>query len=364
MQFDPGVLTEGNKTYLYTGFCPIFVKDRFGAMSTVLGKDMITIEEEPKIIVPRVEYTLPEQTIIEKKGKITTGCPYKLCDIKNWEAYKDHAYFEAPSIRKIGDTYYFIYSSTKSNELCYATSKSPTHGFIYRGVIISNVDENITSYKPADMMINYTGNNHGGIEKINGEWYIFYHRHTNGTSYSRQGCAEKIKIEKDGSIPQTEITSCGLNGGPLLGKGEYPAYIACHLFTENFGTIQHDGILKITQDGRDGEDGNPIEGINNAEDTSYITGIKGNAVIGFKYFDFKGIKKVTIKTRAALLGNFEIRTKWDGEVLGKIQIKEVSNYWEEHSGDINIPDGVSSLYLKYIEIFPLGIGQLKSIKFE
>ena len=364
LQFDPGVLTEGHKTYLYTGFCPQMIKDRFGAMVTILGKDMVTIEKEPQIIVPGVEYALSEQDIIEKKGTLTNGCPYELCDIKNWEAYQGHAFFEASSIRKIGDTYYFVYSSYKSNELCYATSKSPINGFIYGGVIISNVDDNITSYKPAEMMINYTGNNHGGIEKINDEWYIFYHRHTNATSYSRQGCAEKIKIEEDGSIPQVEITSCGLNGGPLLGKGEYPAYIACHLFTENSGKIEHDGILKITQDGRDGEDGNPIEGIDKAEDTSYITGIKGNAVIGFKYFDFKNIKKVTIKTRAALLGSFEIRTKWDGEVLGAIQIKEVSNYWEEHSADINIPDGVSALYLKYIEIFPLGIGQLKSIKFE
>lgn len=340
------------------------VKDRFGAMVTVLGKDMITIEEEPKIIVPGVEYTLSEEKILKEKEKLTSECPYELCDIKNWENFKDHAFFEASSIRKIEDTYYFIYSCYLTGDLCYATSKYPDNGFVFRGVIISNVDYNISTYKPAEMIVNYQGNNHGGIEKINGQWYIFYHRQTNATSYSRQGCAEKIEIEKDGSIPQVEITSCGLNDGPLLGKGEYPAYIACHLFTENSGKIEQDGILKITQDGRDGEDGNPIEGINKVEDSSYITGIKGNAVIGFKYFDFKGVTKITIKTRAALLGTFEVRTKWDGEVIGKIKINEVSNYWEEHSADIKIPDGVSALYLKYIEIFPIGIGQFKSIKFE
>ena len=214
------------------------------------------------------------------------------------------------------------------------------------------------------MIVNYRENNLGGIENINGKWYIFYHRQTNDTSYCRQGSAEKINIEKDGSIPQVEITSCVLNDRPLLGKGEYHAYIDYHLFTENSGKVEQDGILKITQDGRDGEDGNPIEGINKAEDTSYITGIKGNTVIRFKYFDFKGVIKITIITRAALLGSFEVRTKWDGEVLGKIQITDVSNYWEKHSADINIPDGVSALYLKYVEIFLVGIGQLKSIKFE
>ena len=48
-QFDPGLLTEGNKVYLYTGFCGPYMKDRIGPMVTVLGKDMLTIMEEPKI---------------------------------------------------------------------------------------------------------------------------------------------------------------------------------------------------------------------------------------------------------------------------------------------------------------------------
>ena len=86
------------------------------------------------------------------------------------------------------------------------------------------------------------------------------------------------------------------------------------------GKDEQDGILKITQDGRDDEDGNHIEGISEAEDTSYITGIKGNAVIGFKNFNFKGITKITITTRAALFGSFKVRTKWDGEVLRKIKL--------------------------------------------
>ena len=209
----------------------------------------------------------------------------------------------------------------------------------------------------------YAGNNHGGIEKINGEWYIFYHRHTNTTPYSRQGCAEKIKMEKDGSIAQVEITSCGLNGGPLVGKGEYPAYIACHLFTDDNGKTKQDGVLKITQDGRDDEQGNPIEGIENAELTSYITGIKNNAVIGFKYFDFKNVQKVTIKTRSSLIGYFEVRTEWNGPVLWKIELKDGTNFWEEHSSDIKIPDGVSAFYLKYIKTSSES-GQLISIKFE
>lgn len=65
----------------------------------------------------------------------------------------------------------------------------------------------------------YGGNNHGSIVEISSEWYIFYHRQTNGTWYSRQGCAEKLHLAEDGSFRQVELTSCGLNGGSLVGRG-------------------------------------------------------------------------------------------------------------------------------------------------
>ncbi len=206
-QFDPGVLTEGNRTYLYTGFCGRGDKSRHGAMATVLGTDMITIEEEPVFVAPGCEYA---------EG---TG-------------FEGHAFFEAPSIRKRGNRYYFIYSSEVMHELCYAVSDNPRKGFQYKGVLISNCDLHIDSYKPADLPTAYGANNHGSMVQIGEEWYIFYHRHTNGTWYSRQGCAEKLQIMEDGSVLQARLSSCGLNGGPLLAEGEYPAYIACHLFTE------------------------------------------------------------------------------------------------------------------------------------
>ena len=45
--------------------------------------------------------------------------------------------------------------------------------------------------------------------QINGRWYIFYHRMTNGTIMSRRGCVERIEILPDGTIPQVEMTSLG-----------------------------------------------------------------------------------------------------------------------------------------------------------
>ncbi|MBR6627025.1 MAG: family 43 glycosylhydrolase [Lachnospiraceae bacterium] len=310
-QFDPGVMTEGDITYLYTGFCGRGDKSRTGAMLTVLGPDMLTIKEAPVFVVPGSEYSAGTQ-------------------------FEGHAFFEAPSIRKVGDTYYFIYSSEVMHELCYATAKNPRGDFKYGGVLVSNTDLHIDTYKPADMPAAYGANNHGSMVQIGDDWYIFYHRHTNGTWYSRQGCAEKLEILADGSIPQVEITSCGLNGGPLEGKGEYPAYLACHLFTDKPAIyLGGDKYPKVMQDGRDGD-----------EENGYIGNIQNNATMGFKYFECKGVKRIRIWTRGYAGGTMEVRTAWDGPVLASMHIP-YSNVWEEQSAPLELPDGVHALYLTY-----------------
>ncbi len=310
-QFDPGVLTEGEKTYLYTGFCGRGDKSRTGAMATVLKPDMVTVAEAPVFVAPGCEYGAG------------TG-------------FEGHEFFEAPSIRKRGDTYYFIYSSVVMHELCYAVSKEPTRGFTYGGVLVSNCDLHIGSYKPADMPAAYGANNHGSMVEIGGEWYIFYHRHTNGTWYSRQGCAEKLAILPDGSIPQAEITSCGLNGGPLEGRGEYPAYIVCNLFTDTPSAyVGGDRFPKVMQDGRDGD-----------EEPGYIGNIQNSATMGFKYFDCRGVKEIGIAVRGYGQGVFEVRTAWDGEILAEIPVVS-SNVWEEYSVQAAVPDGVQAVYLTY-----------------
>ena len=51
-QFDPGVLTEGDLTYMYTGFCAPGDASRTGPMMTVLGPDMLTVAKDPVTIMP------------------------------------------------------------------------------------------------------------------------------------------------------------------------------------------------------------------------------------------------------------------------------------------------------------------------
>ncbi len=310
-QFDPAVLLERDKIYLYTGFCPKEDTSRKGAMVTILGTDMLTIMEAPVFVVPSVHYS-------------------------DGSGFEGHEFFEASSIRKRGDTYYFIYSSIAMHELCYATSKSPTKDFVYGGVIISNCDLHIDSYKPATKPMAYGANNHGSIVEINGEWYIFYHRHTNGTWYSRQGCAELLTILSDGTIPQVELTSCGLNHGPLRGEGEYFGYLACNLFTKEESIYVGGGYFpKIMQDGRDGD-----------EEPGYIGNITDSTTIGFKYFDCYSVKRIKIKVRGYANGVFEVKTAWDGPVLAQLPVN-YTNVWEEYTSGIELEDGVHSIYFTY-----------------
>jgi arabinoxylan arabinofuranohydrolase len=315
-QFDPAVLTEGERTYLYTGFCMPKDTSRTGPMATVLGADMLTIEEAPVFIAPSQPYS-------------------------QGSGFEGHEFFEASSIRKKGDLYYFIYSSFGMHELCYATSEHPIRDFKYQGVIVSNNDLQIDSYKPASKPMYYGGNNHGSIVEIGNEWYVFYHRHTNGTSFSRQGCCEHILIQENGFIPQVEMTSCGLNGGSLIGRGEYPAYLACNLFCKDeaqytaWGAWMDNHYPKITQDGKDGD-----------EEPGYIANMMDSAVAGFKYFECRGIRKVKILVRGYCRGDFHVKTAWDGAVLGTIPV-DFTNVWSEYTADIKIPDGKQALYFVF-----------------
>lgn len=218
--FDPAVLTDDDgRIWLYSGFAtelPAIVTGGkkltyAGGEVAELSADMKTLKSEPKLLFP-------------KKGK---------------GSFQNHEFFEASSIRKINGRYYFVYSSRHNHELCYAISDAPDGDFRFGGTLVSNGDifpETVQGEKGAR---NYIGNNHGGMCCIQGQWYIFYHRHTNRSSYSRQACARPLAIEADGTIGQAELTSCGLNGGPLLGRGWYEARICCHLWSRE-GTGRYD----------------------------------------------------------------------------------------------------------------------------
>ena len=161
---------------------------------------------------------------------------------------KEKLFFEAASMRKVGDTYYMIYSPNDCPKLAYATSDSPVGPFKFRGYIV-------------DSGADYPdGNDHGSIINVNGQWYIFYHRMTNGSIMSRRGCVERIEILPDGTIPMVETTSLGFETS-LNPYQITDADIACILTGGAFVT-ERNVFSRV------------------------IRNITTETVIGYKYFDF------------------------------------------------------------------------------
>ena len=203
---------------------------------------------------------------------------------------EEKRFYEASSPRKIGDTYYLIYSPRRGSRLAYATAPRPDGPFTYRGYIIDNgVDY------PA-------GNNHGSIACINGQWYVFYHRMTNHSITSRRACVEKIRILPDGSIPPVEMTSLGFEEA-LDPYRITPAEIACVLRGGCFIT-ELDVFTRV------------------------ITEVTDGCVMGYKYFDFgedftgDGMK-LALKTRGRGV-HCRVRAMLDdpetGECIGEAEI--------------------------------------------
>lgn len=344
-----------------------FVPDSInGAVMVVLEDDMVTVKEEPRHIIPyRVKGT----------------------------SFEAHPFFEGPSMRKVGEKYYFIYSSWLNHELCYAISDYPDHGFEFGGTIVSNGDVGLEGRTDAQKH-NMTGTTHGSIIEINGQWYVFYHRLTHKSDYSRQACAEKIYFDENGKIAQVEVTSCGLNYGPLIAQNgySYPAVIACNLTN---GHMPHgsNSIYRIE-----------FPNVTNLGEDRFIAEIEGGTLIGFKYFDFKNASKLVLTARVECEDNkvkyegplrvdvrsdialqkdfekeyntnteildayFEIRMEEDGPSVGKILIADANQkrigedtlQWKRYEGQVEIPDGTHALYLVYHGVCKM---QLKDIAF-
>lgn len=217
---DPGVFVDDDgRAYIYCGFERSF-------MAELNGSNMYEVLDDSCI-----EHIIPNEVTAEG----------------GFDA-QEKIFFEACSVRKVGNTYYLIYSPKQGSRLAYATSDRPTGPFTYRGYIVDNG-------------VDYPGgNDHGSIACLNGQWYIFYHRMTNGTIMSRRACVERIEILPDGTIPTVEMTSLGFEDS-LSPYKITPADIACVLTGGAFVTER-----------------NCFERI--------ISNITDGCVIGYKYFDF------------------------------------------------------------------------------
>lgn len=337
--FDPGLLNDNGRIWLYYGWSlntdedkviqrsPEFEAWLIAAQVYVFNKSEEEVRNTPSGVMGANAVEL-EDDMLTVKGEPRRIVPGQYDAMGT--SFAQHAFFEASSIRKIGDTYYFIYSSHRMHELCYATSRYPDRDFVFGGVLVSNGDIGIRGRQSKDRVA-AIGNNHGSVECINGKWYVFYHRQTHAHAFSRQGCAEEITLLPDGRFVQAEMTSCGLNGGPLEAKGTYSAMIACQLTNGSMPMVENvpeaASIPRLTNDG----------------ETRYATGIEDGTRVGFKYFVFPGDTVLTVRVRGSAEGTVHLRT--DSGNLGSVSIHP-SKDWVSVSAAI-FAQGKQALYLDF-----------------
>lgn len=335
--FDPAVLNDNGHIYLTYGWglgidthAPLMRRFMPAVMSGIFNKSKEEIKAEEPMSVLGANLVELEDDMLTVKGEPVRILP-ALNNAPKGSCLRQHSFYEAASLRKFGELYYFIYSSHVNHELCYATSRYPDRGYEYRGVIISNGDIGYNGRKESDRLC-ATGTNHGSIEYINGKYYIFYHRLTHNTAFSRQGCAEEIEIGEDGTIQQVEMTSCGLNGAPLKTEGTYPAAICCNL------TQGHMPHLSNAKKNR------YAPNINHDSQNRFVKDIENGTRIGYKYFSFTGITHLSVTTRGTG-GILRIETK-DYREVARIVVTQ-GDEWTDSEVVSFLLEGYLPLYFIY-----------------
>ena len=259
-------------------------------------------------------------------------------------------FFESSSIRKIKDKYVFIYSRwTADGEfslpetnytLAYAYSDNPLGPWTYGGTIIDGRARETNEQGRVIASANASGNTHGSICEINGQWYVFYHRQTGLNEFARQAMVAPIEVSvEEGpggkvSISEGEYNSEGFSLEGLDPLERHSAGIACwytgpkeseHRWPNNVFY----GSYVETSYGTDDNMQAPYDLRNN---TNHVVNNTDGSIVGYKYFNFtktQGRSDVQLLLRlipAGIDGTITILadrpwTSQGGKVLGSIQLK-------------------------------------------
>ncbi len=334
MNNDPAVLNDNGRIWLYYGWglgrdfrnkllAPLYNK----VLSTIAVRSVKEVKAtKPSILSCAVVELEADMLTVKSEPKAVLDS--KTTALKDSLLYK-HPFYEAPSIRKVGELYYLVYSSGENNELCYAVSSKPDCDFHYGGVIISNSD---LGYKGNSRAKAPAGTIHGCIEYINGQWYVFYHRCTNNTDFSRQACVEKIEISMDGRINQVEVTSEGFSEH-LEAKGTLNAAYCCNLIPQKpikLGFGKQQTMPRITE-----EDGK-----------LYVASVVNGTILGYKYLDFTFLRKIGLEYRGSGKGRVEVSISEKGSILGSFEVTPSVKWKRAFITGLDLT-GVYPLYLKY-----------------
>ena len=223
---------------------------------------------------------------------------------------RDFSFFEASSIRQVGNKYVLIWSGYSgpdyglplyNSTLRYAYGDTPFGPWKSGGILVDARGPQPTEDGSTLQAAYFGDNTHGSIQQMGDQWYVFYHRapgygHQNGrqamvapvnvewdeapvaeggkvviTGYDPNAADGKWCVEgRDGTKYQgAELTSEGFYLYGLPPYRYYSAGYACMTSNENSHQIAYDIW-------------------NNAMPT---TGVGNGDILGFKYFGFQGMAK-------------------------------------------------------------------------
>ncbi|WP_347007910.1 hypothetical protein [Coprococcus eutactus] len=113
-----------------------------------------------------------------------------------------------------------------------------------------------------------------------------------------------------------EVTSCGLNDGPLAAKGSYPAVIACNLTN---GHMPHGSNSIYTTE---------FPNVTNKGEDRFIAEIEDGTLIGYKYFALEGSSTFGVNVRYETDANkvvYEGPVRVDERCENQEQIKDAND---------------------------------------
>ncbi len=329
IDFDPSVFIEnitdkkdkdydiGFRAYVFYGF----------QHSTAVELDQNTMYSQragTEAIDPFIPASSADGRLLDKAGS-----EYKA--LYEGQDPLDFNFFEASSIRQVGNKYVMVFSGYSGKEyglgntnsaLRYAYGDSPLGPWRSGGVLVDSRGVVLNEDGSKLITTNFAHNTHGSLQEINGQWYVFYHRPPRGFGNARQTMVAPVKITwdkkpvaKGGKVTISgydpykkdnvwtakasdgneytgaEVTSEGFQIFGLPPYNYYSAGYACFVF----GPGSNDWM----QDNHDVW--------NNSMD---LAGIQNGGIIGFKYFGFGGLAKDTKGVKA-----FEGIKKGDKPVL-------------------------------------------------
>jgi len=363
IDFDPSVFIEtitnkkdkdfgkGYRAYVFYGF----------QHSTACELDQNTMyskREGTELIDPFIPASSADGRLLDKAGS-----EYKA--LYKGQNPLDFNFFEASSIRQVGNKYVMVFSGYSGKEyglgntnsaLRYAYGDSPLGPWRAGGVLVDSRGVVLNEDGSKLITTNAAHNTHGSLQEINGQWYVFYHRPPRGFGNARQAMVAPVKITwdkkpvaKGGKVTITgydpyvkgnewvaaaadgntytgaEVTSEGFQIFGLPPYHYYSAGLACFMYGPNSNNWMQDNH----------------DVWNNSMD---LAGIQNGGIIGFKYFGFGGLAQATkgVKAFAGIQKGDEaklnINLTSSGKGAFKIHVKLDDPWKGEEVGVVNVSD--------------------------